>query len=107
MSASKSQSEHMKTVTLASVVIVGMGCAMLLVRWTDSLRPPPDPQLIDESLYLNSKTAKRVSLGFNGLAADWYWMRSLQYVGRKIMDTSGPVPLDDLSGLNLKLLAPL
>lgn len=97
----------MKTFTLASVVIVGMVCAMLLVRWTDSLRPPPDPQLIDESLYLNSKTAKRVSLGFNGLAADWYWMRSLQYVGRKIMDTSGPVPLDDLSGLNLKLLAPL
>lgn len=97
----------MKTVTLALVVVVGMACAMLLVRWTDTLRPLPDPQLADESLYLNGKTAKRVSLAFNGLAADWYWMRSLQYVGRKIVDHPGAIPLDDLSELNLKLLAPL
>ena len=66
-----SKSDRMKTVTLALVVIVGMACAVPLVRWTDALRPPVDPQLVDESLYLNGKTAKRVSLGFNGLAADW------------------------------------
>jgi tetratricopeptide (TPR) repeat protein len=97
----------MKTVTLALVVVAGMVCAGLLVRWTDTLRPPPDPQLVDESLYLNGKTAKRISLGFNGLAADWYWMRSLQYVGRKIMAHPGQIPLDNLSQLNMKLLAPL
>ena len=52
---------------------------------------------IDESLYLNGKTARRISLGFNGLAADWYWMRSLQYVGKKIINAPGDVALDDLS----------
>ena len=97
----------MKSASLGLVVVVGLACAALLVRWTDTLRPPPDPNAIDESLYLNGKTARRVSLGFNGLAADWYWMRSLQYVGKKIISQPGDVALDDLSKLNLKLLAPL
>lgn len=99
--------ERRKSVTLGLVVVVGIACAALLVRWTDSLRPPVDPNLIDESLYVNDKTARRMSLGFNGLAADWYWMRSLQYVGKKIFQFEGDIRLDDMSALNLKTLAPL
>lgn len=99
--------ERRKSVTLGLVVVVGIACAALLVRWTDSLRPPVDPNLIDESLYVNDKTARRMSLGFNGLAADWYWMRSLQYVGKKIFNFEGDIRLDDMSALNLKTLAPL
>jgi len=99
--------ERMKSVTLGLVVVAGLACATFLVGWTDTLRPPPDPNAIDESLYLNGKTARRISLGFNGLMADWYWMRSLQYVGKKILSQPGDVALDDLSKLNLKLLAPL
>lgn len=99
--------ERLKNVTLGLVVVVGMASAVLLVRWTDTLRPPVDPNAIDESLYLNDKTARRMSLGFNGLAADWYWMRSLQYVGKKLLNSTGDISLDDLRGLNMKLLAPL
>lgn len=99
--------ERLKTITLGLVVVVGMACAALLVRWTDTLRPPVDPNVLDESLYLNDKTARRISLGFNGLAADWYWMRSLQYVGKKMLSFEGDISLDDLSPLNMKLLAPL
>ena len=99
--------ERLKNVTLGLVIVVGMASAALLVRWTDTLRPPVDPNAIDESLYLNDKTARRLSLGFNGLAADWYWMRSLQYVGKKLFNSTGDISLDDLSGLNMKLLAPL
>ena len=91
---------------LGLVVVIGMACAALLVRRLDTLRPPPDPNAIDESLYLDGKTARRMSLGFNGLAADWYWMRSLQYVGRKIINVDN-VQIDSLARLNLKLLAPL
>lgn len=87
--------------------MMGMVCAALLVRWIDTLRPPADSKVIDESLYLDGKTARRMSLGFNGLVADWYWMRSLQYVGRKIVNHPEDAPLDDLKQLNLKLLAPL
>src|SRR5262245_57471091 len=96
-----------KTTSLALVVVVGMLSAVLLARWIDAQRPPADPNAIDESLYLNGKTAKRMSLAFNGLAADWYWMRSLQYVGRKILNVPDTVAIDNLSDLNLKLLAPL
>jgi tetratricopeptide (TPR) repeat protein len=102
-----SRNDRIKTVTLGLVVVVGMGCAAFLVRWIDTLRPPVDPNVIDESLYLNGKTARRISLGFNGLAADWYWMRSLQYVGKKILSQPENIPIDDLGKLNLKLLAPL
>lgn len=99
--------ERLKSITLGLIVVVGLAGAALLVRWTDTLRPPVDPNAIDESLYLNDKTARRISLGFNGLAADWYWMRSLQYVGKKIYNYQGDIRLDDLSVLNLKLLVPL
>ena len=99
--------DRRKTVTLGLVVLVGMTCAAVLVRWTETLRPPVDKNVVDESLYLDGKTARRLSLAFNGLAADWYWMRSLQYVGRKIISVPGHVPIDNLGQLNMKLLAPL
>jgi tetratricopeptide (TPR) repeat protein len=89
------------------VLIVGLCLTVVLARWIDARRPPPDPNAIGESLYLNPNTARRMSLGFNGLAADWYWMRSLQYVGRKIISVPEDVPIDDLGQLNLKLLAPM
>lgn len=98
--------DRTKTLALGLVVVIGITCAALLVRRIDTLRPPEDPNAIDESLYVNGKTARRISLAFNGLAADWYWMRSLQYVGRKIINDND-VPLDNLGLLNLKLLAPL
>lgn len=102
-----SRNDRLKTISLGLVVVAGIACSALLVRWIDTLRPPVDPNAIDESLYVDGKTARRLSLGFNGLAADWYWMRSLQYVGKKILSVPEDVVIDDLSKLNLKLLAPL
>jgi tetratricopeptide (TPR) repeat protein len=102
-----SNHERLKTIVLGLVIVLGMTSAAILVRWTDQLRPPVDPNLAEESLYLNDKTARRISLGFNGLAADWYWMRSLQYVGKKVLNHQSDLALDDLSELNMKLLAPL
>lgn len=84
-----------------------MCATVLLARSIDARRPAPDPNTIDESLYVNPTTAKRISLGFNGLVADWYWMRSLQYVGGKVISVPEDVAIDDLGDLNLKLLAPL
>ena len=48
-----------------------------------------------------------MSLGFNGLIADWYWMRSLQYVGRKVLSRPGRSMLDNLGNLDLKQLPSL
>ena len=96
-----------QTLYLSLVLIAGLGISILLARRIDAHRPPPDPIAIDESLYLNPNTARRMSLGFNGLVADWYWMRSLQYVVRKIISVPEDVPIDDLRELDLRLLAPL
>ena len=99
--------DRTKTISLATVVVIGVLATVTLARFVDARRPPADRTAADESLYLNAKTAKRLSLGFNGLAADWYWMRSLQYVGRKILAVDENTAIDDLSELDLNLLAPL
>lgn len=99
--------DRSKTISLALLIAIGIIATVGLARFIDATRPSVDVGTHDESLYLNAKTAKRISLGFNGLAADWYWMRSLQYVGRKILDHQSNASLDDLSQLDLKLLAPL
>jgi tetratricopeptide (TPR) repeat protein len=99
--------DRTKTICLAVVIALSLIATVGLARFVDARRPPVDVSANDESLYLNAKTAKRISLGFNGLAADWYWMRSLQYVGKKILAQEGNAPLDDLSQLDLKLLGPL
>jgi tetratricopeptide (TPR) repeat protein len=99
--------ESLKTTGLVSLIVVALVAAIGLSRWLDARRPAMAAASVDESLYLNAKTARRMSLAFNGLAADWYWMRSLQYVGRKIMAVPAEVEIDNLQMLNLKLLAPL
>ena len=89
------------------MIVLALVFAIGLTRWLDANRPIAEAGSEDESLYLNGRTARRMSLAFNGLGADWYWMRSLQYVGRKIMAVPENVQIDNLEKLNLKLLAPL
>ena len=97
----------MRDSILLLTVLIGLASVAGLTRWLDSHQPPADASVEEEQLYLNGATVRRISLGFNGLAADWYWMRSLQYVGRKIIGVPENVPIDSLGQLNLKLLAPL
>ena len=94
---------------LVAVVVCGLGAAAGLARWFELRRPPAAQQLArtPDELYLKPEQARRLSLGFNALAADWYWMRTLQYVGRKVTAHEGAIQIDDLSALNLKILAPL
>ena len=62
----------------------------------------------DSDLDLQGKRLKGFALGSEGLLADWYWMRSLQYIGGKI-STNGleSLNLDDMTSLNPRLLYPL
>ncbi len=93
---------------LIITVVAGMVGAILLGRWLDAHRiATASAQSVDEQLYITGNSARRLSLGFNSIAADWYWMRSLQYVGNKILSAPEGVQLDDLGQLNMKLLAPL
>ncbi|HYO98749.1 MAG TPA: hypothetical protein VER76_00895 [Pyrinomonadaceae bacterium] len=98
-----------RELALVFVIICGLGAAAGLARWLELRRPPAEALAgrdLDE-LYLKPEEARRLSLGFNAMAADWYWMRSLQYVGRKVTAHKGAIQIDDLSALNLRILAPL
>jgi tetratricopeptide (TPR) repeat protein len=99
------------TVYQAAVVICGLALAIGLTKWLESKRPPVNTKQEEEKLYVTGKTLKRASVGMGAVVADWYWMRSLQYVGGKIINGSdtdeSKVPIDDLKKLNLTLLYPL
>ena len=96
-----------QTLALALVIIAGLAAVVALARWLEELRPPADLRAEEERLYVTGETLRRASMGFNGLVADWYWMRALQYVGGKTMRHEGSINLDDLSQLDMRLLAPL
>ena len=93
---------------LGLLLVACLGAAAGVVRLLDSRRPalPPVAQ-ISEELYLSPQAARRLTLGFNGLAADWYWLRTLQYVGRRVTAHEGQIQIDDLGALELRALAPL
>jgi tetratricopeptide (TPR) repeat protein len=96
---------------LVLTIVVGLLAAALVMRWNDAHSSDPRTQYAEEQLYLNGPAMKRLTLAFNGVAADWYWIRSLQYVGRKIVnyeDThAGNFDLSSLSSLDLRLLPSL
>lgn len=90
------------------LLVACLASAAAVARWLDSHRPAQAPLAqLSEELYVSPAAARHMSLGFNGLAADWYWLRTLQYVGRKAAAREGRFQLDDLGPLELKILAPL
>jgi tetratricopeptide (TPR) repeat protein len=93
---------------LVALLFVCLGSAAGVARWLELRRPQQsEVSQVSEELYVTPHAAREMSLAFNGLAADWYWLRTLQYVGRKSTAYEGQLQLDDLRPLKLKILAPL
>lgn len=92
-------------------ILLGLAGVVFIARWMDAHHQDGIPVLSEGQMYLKPTTAKRLSLAFNGLAADWYWIRSLQYVGRKVVSYedahAGQFELDNLGALHLELLPSL
>lgn len=88
----------------AGLLICGlMGCCALQL-WHErgkSVGPVPE-----EELYLKSgKTLKTLSLGFDGLLADIYWLRTIQYFGEKSLQQRGStLNVGNVSSWKLTLL---
>ena len=65
-----------------ALLIASLGCAVLLLHRVDRIRGTSN---FDEVLYISSpKLLKRLSLGYDGLLADIYWTRAVQYYGTKL-----------------------
>lgn len=90
----------------ASLLLVCLGLLYPMQRWID--RSSATPVISEESLYLASgKTIKKMSLGLEALAADIYWIRTVQYFGRKVIDSGKPLSSAVSKDLRMDLLAPL
>jgi tetratricopeptide (TPR) repeat protein len=105
--AESARRERTRDALLAVVVAAGLASSFFLSRRLDARRPAEDPFASYEEQYVKPETARRLSLGFNGLVADWYWLRSLQYVGRKVDAYPGDFTLDDMRPLGIKSLGAL
>lgn len=69
------------TLVAAALLVVCMLASVLLLRQVDRMR---SGATLQEVLYLSSPQAlKRLSLGYDGLLADIYWTRAVQYFGNK------------------------
>ena len=103
------RSNRFRTIILQlAVIIAGLAAIVLLSGFMDRNRPELPADYEDSDLSMNGSRLKGFALGFEGLMADWYWMRSLQYIGGKIVKAdSDVINLDDLRSLNPRLLYPL
>lgn len=106
-STASSRRERVRDALLALLVVAGLAASFVLARGLDARRAAQDPFAAYEELYVKPETARRMSLAFNGLAADWYWLRSLQYVGRKVDAYHGTFTLDDMRPLGIHNLGTL
>ena len=99
---------------LALGFVVGLGASVELARVLDAGRPTLRARVPGEVPYVSPDTAKRFSLGFSGLVADWYWLKALQYVGGKLQEQASrarerppAAELDRLKALDPRVLVRL
>jgi tetratricopeptide (TPR) repeat protein len=83
------------TVAASILLLLSLASSVLLLRRVDQVR---SHATLEEVLYFSSpKWIKRMSLGYDGLLADIYWTRAVQYFGSRHV----------AHATDYKLLAPL
>ena len=95
----------MKSRVPLAILIIGLGLLYPLQRHIDAMEP--QEFISDETLYLSGDTVKHLSLGMEALAADVYWIRTVQYFGGKLIDSGQPLSAAATANLRMDLLAPL
>src|SRR6266478_3540479 len=96
----------MRNLTLVGILIAGLGALYPMQNRID--RSSPRNTVSEETLYFASGPAvKKMSLGLDALAADVYWIRTVQYFGRKLIDSGMPASSAATKDLRMDLLAPM
>jgi len=89
----------------ASILLLGLSVLYPMQRWID--RTSPRETVDEETLFLSGSTIKKMSFGLEALAADVYWIRTVQYFGRKLIDSDKPLSSATTKDIRMDLLAPL
>ena len=100
--------------TFATLIILIVGYALIFAasRRLENNKPVTDEAAADEDLYFSAKQLSLLGSDFRGLIADWYWIKSLQYLGDKIVrqqdkSDAAAVNINDLRPLNPRLVYPM
>jgi len=89
-----------------AIIAAGIGLLYPMQRWIDY--KTPREITAEDALYLSSgKAVKKMSLGLDALAADIYWIRTVQYFGRKLIESGNPITSSSTKDISMPLLAPL
>ena len=89
------------------VILAGFALSVFLTTYAEHVRPPLPAGYEDEDLALSGSKFKGFAFGAEGLISDWYWMNSLQYVGKKVSSVGlDKLNLEDMTSLNPRLLYP-
>jgi tetratricopeptide (TPR) repeat protein len=96
-----------KIVLPAAVIVAGFAAVVPLSGYITIVRPQLPEAYEDTDLSVQGSHLKGFALGMEGLLADVYYMRSLQYIGEKILKSKvETINIDDLRDLNPRLLYP-
>jgi tetratricopeptide (TPR) repeat protein len=91
----------------AIIVAAGFVAVFALSGFIERSRPQMPSGYEDSDLAFNGSNLKGYACGFEGLIADFYWMRALQYVGDKVANSRDElINIDNLTNLNPRLLYP-
>lgn len=97
----------LKKILLPLVITAcGFAATTTLDGYLKTVKPELPLDYIDADPTFDVAKMRGFTLGLDGLIADWYWMRSLQYLGGKIATKEGFINIEDLREFNLKLLHP-
>ncbi|MBL8122919.1 MAG: hypothetical protein KIT61_14865 [Pyrinomonadaceae bacterium] len=98
---------HRQLAIPALVVTAALAAVFALSGFLEKNRPQLPKSYEDSDLSMQGKRLKGYALGSEGLIADWYWILSLQYIGKKIVENKETdINIDDLRSLNPRLLYP-
>jgi len=98
-----------KQILLPGVLIAAGFVAVFFLSGQLTLgRPSLPDEFADSDLNMNGSRLRGFLFGAEGLVADWYYMRALQYIGDKMIAAGDrDINLEDLTDLNPRLLYPL
>jgi tetratricopeptide (TPR) repeat protein len=108
MPSNTAHKSHSSTLAIGLAALLCLvGSAFVSARAVES-RPQLPTDFADQDMEFQGRKLRGWALGTEGLLADWYWMRSLQYIGDKIVKSEAEfINVEDLRPLNPRLLYPL
>lgn len=98
------KSNSTKTFIAIAVIIFGFAAVFVLSNFLEKAKPALPEDYVDRDLALQGAKLKGFLFGLEGLAADWYWMQSLQYIGDKVVNSNENINLENLNSLNPRQL---